>query len=83
MSRAPTAALRRMLRWFMALGLVGRPLLAQTAEAAIVGQVVDLGGAPLGRATVEARNAETGYTLRLETNTAGRFAFMQLPVCAA
>src|SRR5258705_13357491 len=55
-------------------------LRAQTSDGAILGSVRDSAGAPVVAATITARNAATGGSSSMLTNSAGRFAFVQLPL---
>src|SRR5215831_10149644 len=57
-----------------------RGLVAQTVDASILGTVHDESGAGLGGATVTAKNTATGIQWTINTNAAGRFAFLQLPL---
>ena len=57
-----------------------RTLSAQTTDAAILGVAHDSVGTPLVDVAVEATNTSTGFIVRSTTNSAGRFAFFQLPL---
>ena len=46
----------------------------------IAGTVRDTLGAPLDHVTVEARNTETGYVIRVTSNDAGRYTLLGLPL---
>lgn len=54
--------------------------LAQASDASIVGSVRDSTGTPMGGVTISVKNAETGGAWTLASNSAGRFAFVQLPL---
>ena len=56
------------------------PLAAQSTDASIAGVVRDSAGHPLGGATVEVRNAATGFEASGGTDARGRFGFVQLPL---
>ncbi|MGV3707512.1 MAG: carboxypeptidase regulatory-like domain-containing protein [Gemmatimonas sp.] len=60
--------------------LVPASLHSQSSDASIVGSVRDSAGTALSGVTVTVVNTGTGRTWTLFSNTAGRFAFVQLPL---
>src|SRR6516165_8916384 len=47
------------------------PLLAQQDTGVITGEVLDASGVPIGNASVEVKNTETGIVLRVSTGIEG------------
>jgi len=56
------------------------PALGQEVTASIVGTVTDSSGAAVKEATVTARDTERGVLWKAETNGAGAFSILRLPV---
>ena len=57
-----------------------QPAAAQASDALILGVVRDATGAVVSAATVWAHNRSTGNTWTTRTSSAGRYAFVQLPL---
>src|SRR5579859_4125421 len=49
------------------------PLLAQQDTGVITGEALDASGAPIGNASVEVKNTETGIVLRVSTGVDGSY----------
>ena len=73
---------RRQSVWLMLLllfsGLCGH-LVAQSTSGTVSGVVNDASGAAVPGATVEIRNAVSGYAVKQTTDAAGNFSFHNLP----
>src|SRR4051812_40526834 len=64
-----------------ALLLLGAgPLLAQSNQGSIAGNVLDSTGAAVPHAAIVAKNRETGYTSTAETSAAGSYRFPAVPL---
>ena len=78
LSRTPRLGVVSALIGLMCVS--AQPAAAQASDALILGVVRDATGAVVSAATVWAHNRSTGNTWTTRTSSAGRYAFVQLPL---
>ena len=64
----------------LALLMAAAPLAAQGASTQLGGMITSTSGQAISGANVTIRNSETGYTRTVQSDAAGRFVSVSLPV---
>jgi hypothetical protein len=78
--RCGTVACQSIVRWLLAVGLLGSLAVAQNFRGGIVGSVTDATGAAVPGAQVVAVATSTNTTYKTVTSSAGEFSFSDLPL---
>ncbi|MDJ1486193.1 carboxypeptidase regulatory-like domain-containing protein [Cytophagaceae bacterium YF14B1] len=75
-----TRSIVLLLLFLLSYGFTTFSVNAQTTQASITGIILDNQKSPLPGATVQVRNASTGFTTATTTSAQGEYVFKQLPL---